>query len=137
VDKSAPVGNSAGGNAAEKNEDDDSDNEGDSHYDDNDENLVTVVVQDSGIGIPEDHIPLLFQELHAGRHLDDAQVRRIGSGPGHLQAPVPAHARPDRLQLEEGPGLHLLVHSSPPNRPRRRESAVVALMHGRNDSEGA
>jgi signal transduction histidine kinase len=69
------VGSSSGGKAAEKNEADDGDNEGDSHYDDNDENLVTVVVQDSGIGIPEDHIPLLFKSF---TQADISTTRKFG-----------------------------------------------------------
>jgi signal transduction histidine kinase len=46
-------------------EEHESDNESDDESDDFQDvkNLVTVVVQDSGIGIPEDHIPLLFKSF--------------------------------------------------------------------------
>jgi CheY-like chemotaxis protein len=74
ADESAAVGSSSGGTGEEKkNEDGDSDNEDDSPYDD--ENLVTVVVQDSGIGIPEDHIPLLFKSF---TQADISTTRKFG-----------------------------------------------------------
>jgi signal transduction histidine kinase len=158
ADESAAVGSSSGGTVEEKkNEDGDSDNEDDSPYDD--ENLVTVVVQDSGIGIPEDHIPLLFKSF---TQADISTTRKFGgSGLGLaickrlcqlMHGRIGCHSRRDQgstfwftLPLPLAPGTHSSSNSQASSGSRhthshldrRRESTVASRTPGRKDIDGA
>ncbi len=48
--------------------------------------LLRFTVHDTGIGIPEDKIGMIFGKFHTGRCIEYPEVRRQRIGPGHLQA---------------------------------------------------
>ena len=138
-EESPAVGSSGGQAEAKKNEDVNSDDEGDAPYDDNDENLVTVVVQDSGIGIPEDHIPLLFKSF---TQADISTTRKFGgSGLGLaickrlcqlMHGRIGCHSRDQgstfwfTLPLPLAPGTH---YSTPPVRTRSFQASGSRHAH--------
>ena len=41
---------------------------------------VIIEIADTGIGIAPEKLDLIFEKVHPGRQLDDAQVRRLGAG---------------------------------------------------------
>ena len=73
-------------------------------------------VEDTGIGIPDEKTGIHLREVHPGRRVHDAPLRRHGPGPGHFQAARRMHGRHDRGDEPGREGLHVLVHPSDDDR---------------------
>ena len=73
---------------------------------------VRVSVEDTGIGIPADKLDAALRQVHPGRRLDDAPVRRHRAGPVDLAPTGRDDGRADRGRQPGGRGLHVLVHAA-------------------------
>ena len=81
-----------------------------SRRDDASRPAVVFRVRDTGIGIPPEKTAADLRGLHAGRRLDDAQVRRHRPRPRDLAAPRAADGRHARGREHARRGQHVLVH---------------------------
>ena len=61
-----------------------------------DGDFLRVEVRDTGVGVPPAKAPGDFPGIRAGRFQPCPQIRRLGIGAGHLQAPGRDHGRRDR-----------------------------------------
>ena len=84
----------------------------------------TFAVRDTGIGMSEQGMSRLFQTLHPGRLVDDAQVRRHRAGPGDQQAAGRADGRHDvGRERRPGQGSTFYFTIRAPHRPNCRRPA--------------
>ena len=102
---------------------------------------VRLRIADTGIGIPRDKIPLLFEPFYPGRVRHVAQLRRDRSGPGDLAPARRARwAAASRVRSAVGRGSVFTVRPRPRRVPRASRSqphvprlctALVALAAAR------
>ena len=71
---------------------------------------LRFAVKDTGIGIPADKQGHPVRQVHPGRRLDHAAVRRHRAGAGDLQAAGRADGRRDRARERRRTRLGVLVH---------------------------
>ncbi len=90
------------------------------------QDVVWVSVIDSGIGIQESDLPLLFQEFSPGGHLRQPAGTGDGTGTGLVEEIRGDAWRNHRRRLDPGEGIHLLVHP-----PGRRPGEALPAGRGR------
>ena len=92
-----------------------------------DDTQVTLhlTVRDTGIGIAPDKQRDDLRGVHAGRHLDDARVRRHRAGPGDLRAARGHDGRASLGGKRAGRGQHIPCHGATRSRSPRAGRAVA------------
>ena len=92
---------------------------------------IVFCITDTGIGMTPEQLLKLFSDIQPGRHVHDAQVRRVGSGPGPDAPVLPADGRRRDRDKRAGRKQHV-YHSRAGKRPRDRVPSGSAGRAGRH-----
>lgn len=72
-------------------------------------NEVIIVVEDTGIGIPQEDMPHLFERFYRGHNVNELEIQGTGLGLGIVKEVVDLHMGNIMVESEEGTGTRFQI----------------------------